>query len=128
MDVSLEHPSPDRGIADHAAGPHVLGRRLELGLHEGEEAALPVQGGEHGRQHMLHAREGDIADRKVTASGISERGQVRDVRALEQGDAAVVAQAPGELRPAHIDGEDARGAALQQAVGEPAGGTSHIQA
>ena len=53
--------------------------------------------------------------------------QLADVGALHDDDALVVAQPHVELAVAHVDGVDARGAALQQAVGEAAGRRADIE-
>ena len=53
-------------------------------------------------------------------------GQPPGVGALEHGDARVLAQPPVQLPVADVDGDHARGAALQQAVDEAAGGAAQV--
>ncbi len=65
---------------------------------------------------------------RSTGSPISLEPQLARVDAFVQHDARVGAQLPGELAGADIHGMDARGAGLQQGVGEAAGGGADIEA
>ena len=118
----------DRGVADHAAGAHLIGRRLELGLHEGEEPAPITEQLHDGGQDHADAGERDVADGEVEGAGEPLRGHVDDVGALEQRDPRVAAQAPGELRAPDVHRDDAGRAALEEAVGEATGRAPDIDA
>src|SRR5207237_3323865 len=54
--------------------------------------------------------------------------QVPDVDPLQYGDPRVLAEAPGQLSIPDVDRDDARGASLQQEVGEAPGRRADIKA
>ena len=80
--------------------------------------------GRQGRQ----PDEARVAHQGADALADPVRGQVAGVDALVQHHARVVAQLPGELATADIDRMDARRPAMQQHVGEPAGGGPDVEA
>ena len=57
-------------------------------------------------------------------AGVEKAG----VGALHEGDARIVPQGLGDLAVAGVDGEDARGAVLEHAIGESAGGGADVEA
>ena len=68
-----------------------------------------------------------IVTRSTGAGEVAER-QVARVEALDDDDARVVAELPVQLAVADVERDDARGAALQQHVGEAAGGCADVEA
>ena len=71
--------------------------------------------------------EAGIANRQVELLRDLFRGEIARVDALADHHARIVAQFPIELAVADVDGPHARGAALQQTIGEAAGGASDVQ-
>ena len=66
---------------------------------------------------------------QTTSCGANGRlGQFAGVGALEHGHARIVAEPRVQLAVADVEGHDARGAALEQDVGEPAGRCADIEA
>ena len=114
-------------IADDAPVGLVVGR-FELRFHQADEdRARAARAGKEGGE-CCQADEGYVDDNEV--EGCADLGGigVLDVRALEDGHSRVLADLPGELPVVHVEGRHARGARLQQAVGEAAGGRADIQA
>ena len=87
------------GVANDAAGADVFAGEFELGLDEDEGHEF-----------------GDIGG-----------GHVADVEVFAADDAGVIAEFPDELVGSNIVGVDARGAVLEEAVGEAAGGGTNIK-
>jgi 3-deoxy-7-phosphoheptulonate synthase len=135
-DVFLGDEAPDffdrllmKGrIANDAALGDVLAAELELRLDEADDAPLPVQDWENGGQDLGQRDEGEIHHGEPDALANVRGGHVTGVELLLDDDAGVVAEFPDELVGADIDGVDAGGTALKQAVGEAAGGGSDIHA
>ena len=125
---ALDGGAAHGGVADDAALPHLFARSLELRLHEGEEAAALDQQLADGGQDGKHGGEAHVTDREVKGVGALGRRDVDDVGALEKLDARVLAKRPVELGVADVDGKHAGGTAAQQAVGEAAGGATHVNA
>ena len=73
----------------------------------------------------------EMNDRSATARSTgpprSSGSRRADVGALQHGHARVVAQRPCELPAPDVDRVDVRGARLEQAVGEPAGGRAGVE-
>ena len=72
-----------------------------------------------------------MKDRSATTSdgtnGSADGSRVAHVRPLHRVHAGVGAQGPRELSVADVDGDDAGGAGLQEAVGEPSGGGARVE-
>ena len=75
-----------------------------------------------------------VAEMKLTSQTARSTGSPRSVEFNIAGvdpfvhdHARIVAQPPVELAGSHVDGMDARGAGLQQAIGEAAGGGAEIR-
>ncbi len=100
--------------------------RLELGLDEDER--LPVGRGEpeSGGKRCVDGNEGHVADHELRRKG--ERRHVTDVRALEDSDPAVPADARMKLPVADVERDHAGGAVSEEAVGEAAGRRTHVEA
>ncbi len=76
---------------------------------EGDEGAIRDEEGDGGK------RLGEGGGRKVAC-----------VAAFHDHDARVLAELPGQLAAADVDGEDAGGSVLEEAVGEAAGGRAEV--
>ncbi len=82
----------------------------------------PLEGG--GDQEGLFGP-AQVGDDEVDLLG---RGEVERVGAFDEDDARVVAEFPGKLAVGGVDGVDLGCPALEQAVGEPAGGGAQVSA
>ncbi len=121
----------DGGIGDDTGAAVGLGLAgLELGFDEGDDAAAgPDQGGERGKD-LPQGDERAIGDGEVEGQlvrGEVGGGQLPGIGPFEDGDAWVLAEFPGELAMADIDGMNGVGAVLEEAVGEPAGTGAEIE-
>ena len=113
----------DSSFAD-LAFPH-----FELGLYQDNHFARPASKmRQRPRQNHGDGDEADIANRQVDGSPMSARRQIARVHAFVHDHARIVAQFPVELAGADVDGVHARGAALQQAIGEAAGRGADVEA
>src|SRR6476659_682735 len=119
-----QHAPPDVRVADDAAGS--LGAtRLELRLHEHDR--LPPRRGqrEPGPQRLAHADERDVADDELRRERQLRR--LPHVRSLQHRHTRVGADARMQLPVADVERDHARGAALQQHVGEAAGRRADVE-
>ena len=119
--------TPQRGIADHAALADPVAADLELRL-DHDERVEPLRGArEHRREHLGERDEGHVGDDEV--GPVRQRRDVDGARvdALEHGHARVVAQRHGELAVRDVERDHMGGAALEQAVGEPAGRRADVE-
>ena len=121
-----QHARADCRVADDAALADVLAAGLELRLHEHD--GLPARRGERsaGGSAIRTRDERHVADDELRRE--RELGERARVRPLEHDDARVVAQPLVQLPVADVDGDHARGAALQQDVGEAAGRGADVEA
>ena len=83
-------------------------------------------GGTTGRIWRSEMNETSIDDDVDGARQVGQRQMAR-VEVLDHDDARIVAQRPVELPVADVERDDARGAALQQHVGEAAGGGADVE-
>lgn len=120
------------GIAHDAAFADALAAGFELGLDENDgleswngrpENCLKNRGKDEGGRD-----EGDIDGEEGDSWSQVAGGEKAGVGAFHEGDARIVAQSLGDLAVAGVDGEDARGAVLEHAVGESAGGSADVKA
>src|SRR5581483_5513919 len=113
----VNHAPLHRGVADDALR-RVPPSRLELRLHEHE--GLPAGRGEreHGGQRVLCGGEGHIAHHELRRE--RQLGDVAGVDAFEDDHARVVADLRMQLAVADVERDHARGATLEQHVGEAA--------
>ena len=82
---------------------------------------------EHGRQDLAQRDERDVDDDQVRRVRELLGRERAGVDALDHGHARVLAQAPVELAVGDVERDHVRRAALQQAVGEAAGGRADVQ-
>ncbi len=115
-------------IADDAAAGDVFSTELELWLDEADDRAAVFEHGEDGGQDFGEGNEGEIGDGEPDFFADVCWHHVAGVELLLDDDSRVVAKFPDELVGSHIDGVDADGAALEQAVGEATGGGSDVDA
>jgi hypothetical protein len=122
-----EGGAPQLRIAHHAALPDALAADLELRL-DHRQAVEPLGSArQHGRQHLLQRDERDVHDDQVGRVRQLVAGDSAGVRALDHRHTGVAAQPPVELAVRDVERHHVRGAALQQAVGEAAGGGADVQ-
>ena len=100
--------------------------RLELRLDENERAPPRSGKDERRRQDAGRGDERDVARDQLGCE--RQRVEVACVHPLEHDDARIGPQPRVELPVADVDRDDPRGAALQEAVGEPAGGGPEVDA
>ena len=115
-------------IANDAAAGDVFAAELELRLDQADERAAIFQHGENGGQDLGQRNEGKIHDRESHFFADVGGHHVARIELLFDDHARVIAQFPDQLVGPDIHGVDAAGPALQQAVGETAGGRAHINA
>src|SRR5437867_3997083 len=114
-------------VADNASGADFAAAKLELGLDEHQQIRA---GGQEQRKRGKNQRRGDeghIHRREVRALRDPLGLQVARIRLFKHGDARVAAQLPVELVRADVHCEDARGAALEQAIREPARRSANVE-
>ncbi len=115
------------GVADDPpADP--LTAELELRLDHRQSLAARRQAGGHGGQDLGERDEGDVDRRQAGREGKRRRGELTCVEALDHGHPRVLAERVGDLAVGDVDGRDAGGAALEQAVGEAAGRGADVEA
>ena len=120
--------APQRRIAHHAALADPLAPDLELRLdhHQRVERARPRSASTAGSTFASEMNEtsATIEVRPVRQRVARQRARVRP---LEHGHARVVAQRQRQLAVGHVERDHVRRAALQQAVGEPAGRGADVE-
>ena len=117
----LEHRQVD-GRVGHQPAPADLapaGFELRLDQQHGVGAVGGRPGQRRGDEPERDERQ--VAHHEVDRFADVGQGEVAGVEALLHGHPGVVAQGPGQLAGADVDGHHRGGAALQEAVGEPAG-------
>ncbi len=125
------------GVADDATFADVGSASFELRLDEDYDFPLPrfVWSAECAKDRRKNEGGGDEGDvhRDERWSGCAGREEFAGreeagVGTFAESDAWVVAELVSDLAVAGVDGEDGRGAALEHAVGEAAGGGSDVNA
>jgi hypothetical protein len=124
-------------VTHDAALADVFAAGFELRLYEDDGFALPLslrraESAEDCRKDKGGGDEGDVHAQKGGSRYVCDeefaRGEEAGVGALAQDDAGIVAEFLGDLAVAGVDGKDGRGAMLQHAVGEAAGGGADVDA
>jgi len=123
-----EDAAVDFGAADDAALADVRLAGLELGLDEGDEVGGIGHDGDEGGEDEAEGDESEVGDDEGDGLGELVGLEVADVEAFHDDDTWVVAEGPGELAFADVQGVDAGGAALEEDVGEAAGGGAGVEA
>src|SRR6476646_1211616 len=113
-------------VSVDAALPHLGAAGLELRLHEHDRLPPGRTQPEDRWEREPHRDERDVADGELRSE--RELGQGAGVRPLEDGDPRIAAQARVELAVADVDGNHARGTALQQDVGKATGRGADVDA
>ena len=113
------------GVA-HDALARLAAARLELRLDEHERLPAGLGERERRRQREPHRDERDVAGHERGREG--QLAQRARVDALEHDHARVVAEPRVQLAVADVERDHARGAALQQDVGEAAGRGAEVEA
>ena len=116
-----------RRVADDALFAHLALPRLELRLDEGQEDPSFADEPERRRDDVPQRDEGRVDRREIDGLLDPHALEVADVGPLEEHDAGVVAQRPGDLPVAHVHGIDLPGPLLQQAVREPPRRGAHVE-
>ncbi len=99
------------GVAHDTTLPYGALPHLELRLDQRHDVARRAEQLAHARQHQPQGDERDIDHRQVGRD--RQPIQIPDVDALHDGDSWVLAQGPGELAIADVDGDHPRRAPLQ---------------
>src|SRR5262245_23343179 len=121
------NPAVQVGIADDAAFADLAGADLELRLDERDELRDGRCKRERCRQHDLEADEAGIADDPIDGVRDVPAREMARIGALEDDDAGVLAQLPGQLPVADVDGVDLGGAPGQQHVSKAAGRGADVE-
>lgn len=114
-------------ITDDAAFADIRAFELELRLDQDEEVCAGARDGDHGGQDFGDGYEREIHCYKINSIGNLFGLEISNV-AFEGDHARVFGELPVELGDVDVDGVDARGAVLQEAIGEAAGGAARVEA
>lgn len=115
------------GVANDAARANVFAGEFELRFDEDDGVASGFENGEGWGKDEGEGDEGDVGDDDVHEFRDIVWGHVADIEVFATDDAGVITQFPDQLISADIVSVDARGAMLEEAVGEAAGGGSDIE-
>ena len=119
--------APVVGRPHDAALPHPLAPDLELGLDHRQAVPALGRARERRGQSLAQRDERDVGDDEVGRVGQRAGLERARVHALDHRHARVVADLPVKLPVGHVERDHARGAALEQAVGEAAGGGADVE-
>ena len=122
-----QHPQVDGRVRHEPAPADLRPARLELRLDEEHAVGAVARDAGQGRSHEPERDERQVGDEQVDGIAHVGRGEVAGVAAFPDGDPGVVAERPGQLAGPHVDGQHRGGAALQEAVREPAGGGAGVE-
>jgi hypothetical protein len=115
-----------RDVADDAALADPALADLELRLHERDDRRVARERRDRGKDRPQRD-EGEIGDDEVHVPD-HVRIDLADIGSFEHAHPLILTQRPGELSAADVQRNDMRGAALQEAVRESAGGRPNVQA
>jgi len=116
-----------RRIAHDAALSYLLASGFELGFDEDYDLpALTLLGcwprcGDDCGQNQSGGDERHVHDHEVDGFAYLLRGEVAGVSFFQQPDAPILAESKVDLAMSGVDGDDASGTALQEAIGKAAG-------
>src|SRR2546428_724417 len=114
-------------VADDAALADMLTSDLELRLHESGDFPARREDAEHRGKDLLERDERHIDDRERRLLAENPRVERPCVRVFHHDDALVFSEPRVELARADVHRVHARGAALEQAVGESSRGGTDVQ-
>jgi len=113
-------------IPDDAAFSNVFAPKLKLRLDETDDGAAAFQHRKNSGENLGQGNEGKVHDGEPDFFADVGGDHVTGVELFLDDDAGVVAEFPDELVGSDIDGVHADGSALEQAIGETAGGGTDI--
>lgn len=116
------------GVADDAAFADFVAGEFELGFDESDDGAGWVEDGKGGGKDFGEGNEGKIHHDEIDLFAEVIGGEVAGVEAFAGEDAGVAAEFPDELVGADVDGMNAGGAFLKEAIGKAAGRGSEVGA
>ena len=116
----------NRLFPDNTFFPHLFPSGLKLRLDQTDNAAAIPKEGLHRSQNFGQRDEGHINGCEINGFRNLFRRHIADIRLFHADHTAVIPQFPGQLSMAHIYCIYLYRAVLQHAVGETAGGRSHI--
>src|SRR5579883_910714 len=117
----------DGRVAHDAALAHLALARLKLRFDQYNHLPAGTEQRHGSGQDQSDGDEADVARDQVDGLADLGEGEFARVDAFMEDDARVGAELPGKLAGADVDGMDARGAGLQEGVGEPAGRGADIE-
>lgn len=115
-------------IPNDAALGNIFALQFELGLDEGNDASLLVQNPHHGREDFGQGNEGKVHDRQADFLADVVRFHVAGVELFFDDHPGIGAQFPDQLVGAHVHRVNPGRAALEEAIGESAGGSTDVDA
>jgi hypothetical protein len=125
-----EHSRVNGRVCDNAR-PAVCFRfaGFELRFHQGEDSTRTAQQCNGGGDYLSQGDEGTIGHHKVRAverHGEAKRGEMAGVGPFHDDNARVLAEFPGKLAAANVNGINFGRAVLKEAIGETAGGSAEV--
>ena len=127
--TSVSAPSRSPGSRTTPPAPEPLAAHLELRLHHRQQLPVGLGARRERRQHGAQRDERQVGHGQVDRARRSRR--VSSARTLVRSctcDPLVAAQPPDQLPVPDVDGDHLGRAAVQQHVGEPAGGGARVEA
>ena len=125
--TSSSDPRVHGRVGHQPASLDILAAGLELRLDQGDHVAVGRQARRNDGQNLAQRDERDVDGDHVEGAGQVIGRQIARVDVLAHDDARVGAQAPVELPVAHVERDHLARAALQQHVGEAAGGRADVE-
>src|SRR5579859_4994404 len=117
----------ERFVFDDAARADVFATEFELGFDKDEENCAGLCNGNSWTKNFCDRDERNVGDDEIDRFGNVSGLEFARI-APNADDARVLLKFPGELARVYVDGVDARGACLEQAVGEAARGRAEVEA
>ena len=123
-----DHLQVDGPLPDHALFPDLFPAGLKLRFNEAYHLAVRLHKGLHRPQDLGKGDKRYVNGDELDLVRDLLRGHIPDVGLFHADHPRVVPELPGQLSMAHIHRIDLHSPVLQHAVGEPAGGRSHVHA
>ena len=115
----------DFGVSNHSVAADLAAPGLKLGLDESDNGLSGLEVGGCGGDNHPKGYEGNVDDDEV--DGLGEVEGVAGVELFDDDDAEIVTEFLVELAVSDVDGVDLLRAALEEAVGEAAGGGADVE-